>query len=136
MSEVVADLHAVIAGGDDLAGLVFEPEKVARIIGVAPGALEDLGGEFEDHIGTEIRALASGVDALGVIGLQDVVRCSALLIGMQLLGTERPLVQHDVSSGDTGSRRSIAQVVGREAGVHGRVLELDRRPQAFVHRVD
>ena len=137
------DPMAVIIGDPDLVGcrqdlaaLFLEREEIPGLPGIAPGAFQDLGSELEDDVGPEVRSPPGRVDALGIGSLEHVVRRAALPLGVEFLGPEGPLVQHDVPPSDPRSGGTIAEIVRRDAGVDGGVLELVRQAQRFVHGVD
>ena len=83
----------------------------------------------------DVRSLAGGVDAAGVAGLQDVVGRADLLRRVQLARGDHRFEREHVVPGDARAGRPVAQVVRRQAGVVGRVLEHVRRPQRLVHHV-
>ena len=135
MAVVVRDAD-VVSRGENLAPLLLESEEVARLSGVPPRAIQDLGRELEHHVGAEVRAAPGGVDALRVGRLQDVVRGPPLPLRMHGLGPEGPLVEDDVAPGDARARRAVAQIVGSDARVHRRVPQFVGQAQRLVHRVD
>ena len=124
---VVGDAH-VVASRQDLASLFLQSEEVARLARLAPCPFEDLGGELEHDVGTEVGTPSGSVDACRIGGLEHIVRRPLLPLGVCFLRRECPFVQDDVAAGHTRSRRSIAEVIGCHARVDGGVLELVGEP--------
>ena len=136
VSQIVGDLDLHIASRDNLLGLFHHSRQVLLFAAVAPCPLEDLCCELEDHVRTEVGALACGVDALWIVGLQHVVGCAFLLVGVELLWLERALVQDHVATGYAAARGRVAKIVRCQRRVDGGVDEFIGRAQALVHRVD
>ena len=126
----------IVLGGENLAPLLFDSEEVARLAGIAPRTLQDLGPELEDYVGPEVRASSRRIDALRIGGLEHVVRGALLPLRMHLLGRVGALVQDDVAPGNPGASRPVTQIVRRDAGIDCRILEFIGQAQRLIHRVD
>ena len=125
----------VVAGGENLAPLLFDSEEVARLTGIAPRALQYFGRELEDYVGPEVRASSRRIDALRIGSLEHVVRCALLPLRMHPLGVVGALVQDDVAPGHSGAGWPVTQIIRRDAGIDRRVLEFVGQAERLIHRV-